>query len=479
MTSTEVRHETGAAERHEHRLRAGVLTLFDSFVMGVAGVAPGYSIAATTAVLFGAVALSGPASLLYCGIAMFGIVWAFNYLGRVEVNAGASYAWVRRALHPVLGYVAGWALVVSALIFMVAGSFPAGSVTLGLLSASLANNVLAVTLLGAGFFLMMVVAVLVGVRITARVQVVMSSVELTILLVFAILAVVHSPDVHPFSWSWLSPTRFHGLDGFFAGALVAAFYYWGWDTTANLNEETKGAKVTPGLGAIISVVVVFALFEVFTIGSNLVLTSGQINHNFGDVLDVLGQRVWPGDGGKLIVVAVILSTIATLETTLIQVTRSLFAMGRDGTLPRALGYIHPRWKTPAIATMVIAVVSVGLFVGSNYIGTLGTIMTDAINAIGEQICVYYGLAGLAVVVLYRRQIFTSVANFFLMGLWPLAGAIFMFVMFAKVIPGLNATTNLVGLGALAIGLVPMAIYWAKGRTYFAKVTPEERLATAS
>ena len=462
---------------HEHRLRAGVLTLFDSVVMGVAGVAPGYSIAATTAVLFAAVALSGPASLLYCGIAMFGIVWAFNYLGRVEVNAGASYAWVRRALHPVLGYVAGWALVVSALIFMVAGSFPAGSVTLGLFSSSLANNVLAVTLTGAAFFLLMVVAVLVGVRITARVQVVMSTVELAILLLFAILAITHGHDVHSFSWSWFSPASFHGMQGFFAGALVAAFYYWGWDVTANLNEETKAARVTPGFGAIIGVLVVFALFEVFTLGTNLVLSSGQISHNVGDVLDVLGQRVWPGDGGRIIVVAVILSTIATLETTLIQVTRTVFAMGRDGVLPGVLGSIHPRWRTPWVATVVVAILSVGLFAGSNYIGTLGTIMTDAIDAIGEQICIYYGLAGLAVVVLYRRQIFKSAANFFLMGLWPLAGAIFMFVMFAKVIPDLNATTNLVGLGALAIGLVPMTIYWVRGRSYFAKVTPQERLAT--
>jgi amino acid transporter len=88
-------------------LRAGVLGLFDSVIMGIAGVAPGYSIAASTAILFGAVLLGGAAALLYCGIAMFGIVFAFSYLGRVESNAGASYSWVRRALHPVLGYLSG------------------------------------------------------------------------------------------------------------------------------------------------------------------------------------------------------------------------------------------------------------------------------------------------------------------------------------------------------------------------------------
>lgn len=463
-------------DSQENGLKHGVLTLFDSAVMGVAGVAPAYSIAASTATLFGAVALGGPAALLYCGIAMFGIVWAFNYLGRVETNSGASYSWVRNALHPLLGYIAGWALVVSALIFMVAGSFPAGSITLGLFSTSLANNTLAVTILGSVFFLIMIAAVAAGVTITTKLQVIMSTVELALLLLFAALMLFHGHDAHAFSWSWFSPSIFHGSSGFFAGALVAAFYYWGWDVTANLNEETKAAKVTPGIGGIIGVLVVFALFEVFTVGSNLVLTAKDINNNSGDVLGVLGQIVWPGLGGKLIVVAVILSTVATLETTIIQVTRTMFSMGRDGTLPKVLGKVHPKWKTPYVATFVVAVISVGLFIGSNYIGTIGSILTDAINAIGLQIAIYYSLAGLSVVVLYRKQITKSVKNFIFMGLWPLSGAVFMAVMFVKTIPGLNATTLYVGLGAMALGVIPMAIYWAKGRPYFKAPTQQERLA---
>ncbi len=458
----------------EGHLRKGALNLFESAVMGVAGVAPGYSIAASTAVLVGAVGLGGPAALLYCGVAMFGIVWAFNYLGRIEANSGASYAWVRRALHPVLGYISGWALVVSALIFMVAGSFPAGSVTLGLFSSSLASNVTAVTIFGSIFFLLMIVAVIAGVTVTAKLQVIMSTIELVILVVFAVLMLVHGHDVHTFSWSWFSPRIFSGSSGFFAGALVAAFYYWGWDVTANLNEETKAAKVTPGLGGIFGVIVVFVLFEVFTIGTNMILTNKQVSNNAGDVLDVLGQIVWRGTGGKLIVVAVILSTVATLETTIIQVSRTLFAMGRDGTLPRALGAVHPRLRTPWIATIVVAIISLALFVGSQFIGSLGSILTDGINAIGLQIAVYYSLAGLAVVALYRKHIFKSVGNFIFMGLWPLVGAIFMIVMFFKTIPGLNGTTLVVGLGALALGFIPMTIYWVKGRPYFKMPTAEER-----
>ncbi len=461
---------------HEHQLRAGALSLFDSVIMAVAGVAPGYSIAASTAALFGVVALGGAAALLYCGIAMFGIVFAFNYLGRDETNAGASYSWVRRALHPALGYLSGWALVVSALIFMVAATVPAGANILGLFSSSATSSVGAVTLVGSIFFLLMVGAVAAGVTITVTVQVIMSSIEIVILLLFMVLAIVHGHHVNTFSWHWFSPSIFHGSSGFFGGALIAAFYYWGWDVTANLNEETKGAKRTPGIGGIIGVVFVFLLFEVFTVATNLVLTASQIQNNPADVLSVLGQAVWHGTGGKIIVIAVVLSTVATLETTLIQVTRTLFAMGRDNTLPKILGTVNKHRQTPIVATVIVTVLSLGLFVGSQFVGSIGSILSDAISAIGLQIAIYYSLAGFAVVVLYRRQLLKSATNFVFMGLWPFVGAVFMVVMFIKTIPTLNATTLWVGLGAMALGLIPMAFYWTKGNPYFDLPTKEDRHA---
>ena len=194
-------------------LRAGVLGLFDSVIMGVAGVAPGYSIAASTAVLFGAVLLGGAAALLYCGIAMFGIVFAFSYLGRIEANAGASYSWVRRALHPVLGFMSGWALIVSALIFMVTATVPVGSTILSLFSTTASNNTAEVTLVGAVFFLLMVTAVAAGVTVTVVVQIVMSCIELLLLVLFAALAIFHGHHVHNFSWHWFSPSVFHGQAG--------------------------------------------------------------------------------------------------------------------------------------------------------------------------------------------------------------------------------------------------------------------------
>jgi amino acid transporter len=451
----------------ERGLRQGALGGFDSVVMAVAGSAPAYSIAATTAVLIGAVGLASPAALLYSAVPMLGIAWAFNYLGRADVNAGASYSWVGRALHPALGFLSGWALVVSATIFMVAGSLPAGSLTLSLFSEDLANNTALATAVGAVWFLLMVGLVVAGVTVTARAQWIMTGIEVALLVVFAVLGFTRSDGAGiDFSWSWFGFDNFGGLSGFAGGALVAAFYFWGWDVTANLNEETEGRGRRAGLGGVVGVVIVFLLFELFTVLTTMLLSPQEIEGNAGNVLARLGDVILPGPGGKLLIIAVMLSTIATLETTLIQVSRSLFAMGRDNTLPTAFGRVHPVRRTPVFATLVVAVVSLVLFVISNFLGTVGDVLTAAISAIGLQIAIYYGLAGLAVVLAYRRVLFRSLSNFVFIGAWPLLGSVFMFWIFIQALPTLDMTTKVVGIGALALGLIPMAWYWTRGAAYY-------------
>ncbi|MEV0174653.1 APC family permease [Streptomyces sp. NPDC050803] len=447
-------------------LQAGALGTFDTVVMAVAGSAPAYSLAATTAVLVGAVGSASPAALLYCAIPMLGIALAFSYLGRIDVNAGASYSWVGRTLHPFLGFLSGWALVVSATIFMVAGSLPAGSMTLALFDEQLAENTALSTVVGAAWFVVMLGVVLGGARLTVRAQLVMSGVELAVLALFAVLAVFHSDNARAFDWSWLGFGQFDGVSGFASGALIAAFYYWGWDVTSNLSEETRNSRRTTGLAGLIGVGVVFLLFEVFTIAVNVILSADQIRAGGANVLAALGEEIWPGWGGKLLIVAVMLSTIATLETTLIQVTRSLFAMGRDRTMPSALGRVHRTWNTPWVAVAVVGVVALTMFVASNALGTVGDILSDAISAIGLQIAVYYGLTGLAVVVAYRKMLLKSPAHFFLGGLWPLLGALFMFWVFVESLGELSPAAIVIGIGGLAVGLIPMLWYWQQGSDYY-------------
>ncbi|MEV6398512.1 APC family permease [Streptomyces sp. NPDC051907] len=447
-------------------LRPNVLGTFDTIVMAVAGSAPAYSIAATTAVLAATVGLAGPAALLYSAIPMLGIVLAFGRLGRIDVNAGASYSWVGRTLHPFLGFLSGWALVVSATIFMVAGSLPAGAMTLAVLDPALAENTALATAVGAAWFLAMLLVVAGGARLTVRAQLLMTGVEVAILVAFVIAALTHTGAGTAFDWSWLGFSHFDGAAGFASGALIATFYYWGWDVTSNLSEETRDSRRTAGLAALVGLGVAFLLFEAFTIAVNVVLSSEQIQAGGSNVLSALGDAVWPGVGGKLLVLAVMLSTVATLETTLIQVTRSLFAMGRDHTMPAALGTVHRRWNTPWVAIAVVGAVALAMFVASHALGSVGAVLSAAVAAMGLQISLYYGLAGIAAVVAYRKTLLTSVRDFVLGGAWPLLGALFMLWIFIEALGELSGASIALGLGGLAAGLVPMIRYWRQGSSYY-------------
>jgi hypothetical protein len=111
----------GAGRDRNPGLRADALGFAESVIMGSG---PAYSVAASTATLVGVVGVLAPASVLYCGLIMFGIVFAFRHLNRVAVNAGASYAWVAAIFSPALRFFAGWALIISSAVFMVSGKHP-------------------------------------------------------------------------------------------------------------------------------------------------------------------------------------------------------------------------------------------------------------------------------------------------------------------------------------------------------------------
>jgi len=105
-------------------LRANALGFGESVVMGVAGIGPAYSLAATAAVLIGSVGALAPASLLYCGLIMFGIVFAFRHLNCLDANAGASYSWLTSIFSPAIGFFAGWSVIAGSALFMVSGTLP-------------------------------------------------------------------------------------------------------------------------------------------------------------------------------------------------------------------------------------------------------------------------------------------------------------------------------------------------------------------
>ena len=250
------------------QLKANSLSFFESLVMGVAGSAPGYTIAVTTAVLIATVGHLAPGALLIFSVPMLGIAVAYKALSKHDVHAGAAYRWTTEVCRPVLGYFSGWALLVASMVFMVTGSIPIATATLDFVNPALAGNVVVTAAVASGWFLAVAAVLIAGIEITSRVQVVMTTIELVILLAVLGAAFVHAAHVgiaNPFSWAWF------GLDytpgNFAASALVVVFFYWGWDVTSNLGEETAGGGDSAGNGGFSSVFITILFYLGFTVAA--------------------------------------------------------------------------------------------------------------------------------------------------------------------------------------------------------------------
>jgi len=439
-------------------LKKDSLGIGKSIIMGVAGTAPAFSIAATTATLAAAVGTLAPASLLYCGLIMFGVTFSYMHLNRINPNAGASYAWVGSIFNPVLGFFAGWALLVASAVFMVSGTIPAATATLLLLKPELANNPSMVTFVAAGWLLAVSAVLVKGIKPTSYFQVVMTGIEVVVLVLIVSVAVIKfgGTPVRPFSLNWFSAAEFTP-QLFSTGALTALFFFWGWDVTVNLNEETKDSSQAPGRGALWAMVIVLLLFMSFATMTLMVLTDKEIEQSSTNIVLAVAEKLFPKPWSYMAVLAVMLSSIGTLATSILQFTRTMYAQGRDGVLHPRYALLHKTWRTPWVATTVITFLGIFFLFLSSFSPTVNLIIKDSVNAIGFQVAFYYGLTGLACAWHYRKQVFHSAYNLVFLVLWPLLSTAFLFFIVAYSIPTFDLTTSVIGLGGLVIGVVPLQL----------------------
>src|SRR4030081_506304 len=103
--------------------------------MAVSTTAPAYSIATSLGVLALAVGLAGPAAIWIGFIPVTGIAVAYYYMNRAEANCGAAYTWASKALHPSIGFLNGWVVILTDLLFMSFAAPQGGAALLSLFNA--------------------------------------------------------------------------------------------------------------------------------------------------------------------------------------------------------------------------------------------------------------------------------------------------------------------------------------------------------
>jgi amino acid transporter len=439
-------------------LHGDALGTGESVVMGVAGTAPAFSLAATTATLIAAVGVLSAGSLLYCGLIMFGVTFAFMHLNRVIASAGASYSWVGQVFGRAAGFMAGWSLLVASTVFMVSGTTPAATATLLLIAPEHATDPRLVAVVAAFWLVMVSIVIVKGIKPTSYSQIVMTVIEVGVLVILIVAALLQygAHPVHAMSWRWFSPTEFTPTL-FATGALTALFFFWGWDVTLNLTEETRDAANAPGRSAVAAMIVVALLFVFFVVACQLVLTDDEVNQSATNVVFALAEKLLPRPWSYMAIVAVMVSTVGTLETQILQFTRTMYAKGRDGALHPRYATLHPSWKTPWVATAVISGLGLVLIVLSSFLPTVSELIRISVNAIGFQVACYYSLAGFACAWHFRRSAFESPDRFLFLLAWPTLSASFLVFIAIYSVPTFDLLTNIVGIGGILAGVIPFAL----------------------
>lgn len=438
------------------------LNTLESAIMGIAGTAPAFSVAVTTAAIVASVGALSVGSVFYCGLIMFGIMLAFIHLSKITPHAGAAYAWVGHVFGERWGFFAGWGLLVASIFFMVSATIPAATSTLVFIAPDLVENTTWVTVTAALWLTLVTIVVTKGIKHASYTQIILTALETIVIFALLIAAFVEYGDkpAHIPSLIWFSPFSFTP-QLFATGALTAIFFYWGWDVTMNLSEETKEGEADAmhpaGKGAFWAMINLILFFIIMMIVVLMVLTDDEIAKANTNVLYAIANKLFPTPWNYLAVLSTILSTIGTIETQILQFSRSMFAMARDEMLHPRYAKIHPEWQTPWVATFVIWFLGVVLLFSSSYMPSVKIILQSSILAIGFQICFYMSLAGFACAWHYRDKLKSGVNNAVSYVLWPLLAALFMVFIALYSIPTFDVITNIMGIGGILVGFIPLLL----------------------
>ena len=424
-------------------LKSGALGLTSSIVIGIASTAPAYSLAATLGLIVVGVGLASPLVTVLAFVPMLLVSIGYSELNKSDPDCGTTFTWGTRTFNPWVGWLGGWGIIVADVLVMASLAQVAGQYFFLLFNANgIGENPTSfwVLLVGVLWIAAMTWICYRGIEISAQLQKVLLSIEVVMLAVFGVVALArvatgNAPAGHltP-SWSWFDPTAV-GFSPLVSGVLLMLFIYWGWDTSLSINEETKDKHVTPGRAAIISTVLLLAMYFLVTVAAQAFAGIGDTGIGLAnpdhqtDVISVLGTAVfgttWYGSTlSHLLILMVLSSAAASTQTTILPTARTTLSMGVYHGLPRVFAKMHPRYLTPTVSTLSMGTVSVVLYAAMNYMAG-GNIIADSVTAIGIWIAFYYGLTGFTCAWYYRKTLRRSARDLWMRGILPALGGVML------------------------------------------------------
>jgi putrescine importer len=300
-------------------------------------------------------------AILFAMVAMLFTSVSYGRMARVYPQGGSAFMYVGRELHPSLGYMTGWCLVMDYIL---------NPLICTIWSAKAAQNFVPEVpyVMWIIFFAVLFTTLnLNGVETSARINAGMAA-ALGVVILIVVAAVVrylmHLPGQPGFFYTapFYDPSRFSG-HALFRGTSLAVLTYIGFDGISTLTDEAKNPErsIPRAIVATCFITGVLASVEVYL--GQLVWSRGAA---FADV-DTAYVQVAGHAGGPIVfgIVngALLLATIGSGMASQLGAARLLLAMGQDGAIPRRFfGVVHPKNRIPRNNVLLIgAICLIGAF----------------------------------------------------------------------------------------------------------------------
>jgi len=432
------------------------------------------------------VKLAGPAiviAFLLAGSASFFAALCYAELGAMVPIAGSAYTYAYATLGQIVAWIIGFALlfeygisaapVAQQFSAALQGALRAFGLTLPWW-AQTSNFVLRgpwwafwnwdllhsqYDVTGALFVLLLSVLLTLGIRETASANNVFVVLKIAALFVFVIFgaSLFHASNLVPFAplgWGSLQPFSGGGGQGIVPAAALVFFSYIGFDTATTTAEECRNPQRDVPLGVMGALGIGTVIYCVVA-----VMLVGIVPWQKVDESAALASAVAPLHNPFVnwtITMGVIAGTTSVALSSLLGQTRIFYVMSRDRMLPPFVSRIHPRFKTPALMTMITGagVALLTLIVPLNNLLNLVNIGTLA-----AFIVVCTGVIWLR----YKRPDLPRPFRSPFVPVFPAIGIILSLIL---VVFGLSRDTLVWFLGSLTVGL---CIYFAYG---FRKSRPD-------
>ena len=411
------------------QLNHGALSLPETIGQSIANIAPTLTPALNISVVAGLAGIGSWMAYLFATIACVFVGASIATLAKRHPEAGSYFVYIGRNFGPMTGALAGWSMVLAYLTTAVAvvfgfpiflGNF------LAVFHITLSTPLL--VLFAVAFLGLVTYAAFRDIQVSSRVGLVLETISIGIIIIItAIVVGKHGTVVDP---KQLDISKLN-LTGIGSALVFAVFSFVGFESAATLAKESANPHRNVPLAVIGSAAiagmffVIMSYFMVLGMNDN----AGAIGGSTSPFADMTTAAGLPWAAG-VVYFAAMISAFACALACINASSRMLYSMGRYQFLHGSMGLVHRIHKTPYIAVLASALITLVLVLALlpqgflNAFGLTGTIATYGF------VLVYFGVCVVAPVDMYRGGVLKI--QHIVCGV---LGAILMaFVIFKSVVP---------------------------------------------